>query len=65
MNNQDWKQLAQDDLDEFERRENAMPHWTQKIVMGLMVVGIGFMVVSMVYMGFALDKVYMEWQLNR
>lgn len=61
----DWKQLAQDDIEEYELRQNAKPHWLEsvvKVIFGVMCVG---SIVLLWWFGIEIDKVYMEWQINR
>lgn len=61
----DWKQLAQDDIEEYERRQNAKPDLGQKILNVMTIVGIGLLVVFVVWMGFEMDRARILWQLNR
>lgn len=61
----DWKQLARDDLEEYERRNNAKPLWDQQVVKVIFCVMCVGSVWLLLWLGVETDKVFMEWQINR
>ena len=61
----DWKQLARDDLEEYERRQNAKPRWHQNAISAMVVVGVILFAALVAYLRIEFDKVYMGWQINR
>lgn len=66
MNKQnDWKQLAQDDIEEYERRQKAKPRWVQSALNVMYVVMLFIGITTIWWIGLEMDKSYMTWQINR